>query len=368
MSRTSTLLPALLTQVSRPTSEFCVGVSHFPSSTNHPKPFLLPLFTVASRTFCVSNSQNAETAAKPQPAQKGLLSQLRKKTGFSLANCKKALLQFDNDIVAAEKWLVEEAQKQGWDKATKLAGRAANQGLVSVQAVGGSAAMVELNCETDFVARNEQFHAILNNISEVLLSQAESHCGSGETKHLTGETLNQLKVAATSEETLKDLIALGIGNLGENMSLRRSVLVCAAEGESLATYVHAKVGKSLHAQLGKFGAILRYKATGPADSHQEIAKRLCQHVVGMNPLTLGDFDDEVTKREIRDDWVDVEVKEGEDETMVSPDKLMPVHEKDSRFLFQEFILDPSLTVKEVVVANGIQILDFVRYQSGEELS
>jgi elongation factor Ts len=103
-------------------------------------------------------------------------------------------------------------------------------------------------------------------------------------------------------------------------------------------------------------------------SHQEIAKRLCQHVVGMNPLTLGDFDDEVTKREIRDDWVDVEVKEGEDETMVSPDKLMPVHEKDSRFLFQEFILDPSLTVKEVVVANGIQILDFVRYQSGEELS
>jgi translation elongation factor EF-Ts len=57
----------------------------------------------------------------------------------------------------------------------------------------------------------------------------------------------------------------GIGNLGENMSLRRSVLVCAAEGESLATYVHAKVGKSLHAQLGKCGAILRYKATGPAD-------------------------------------------------------------------------------------------------------
>jgi len=318
------------------------------------------------RIFSTNQPHLAATATKEKSASKGPLSQLRKKTGFSLANCKKALQQFDNDIDAAEKWLIEEAQKQGWEKATKLAGRDANQGLVGVLTEGSFATMVELNCETDFVARNEQFHAIVERLSVALVQQAGQRCPDGGIDKLDGEALQAIH-ADESGQTLKDLVALGIGNLGENMVLRRSVLMRAAEGERFATYVHARVGKDTRAHMGKFAAILRYTADGSDEAQDTIARRVCQHVVGMKPVSLGDINDEVVKREIQDDAFDIEVKEGEDEKMVSPDQLMPVVEKDSRLLFQEYILDPSRVVKEVVMDHGITLIDFVRFQCGEEI-
>jgi len=331
-----------------------------------PRYFLPSITALPVKTFSSTVPCKAETAVKEKPATKSPLSQLRKKTGFSLANCKKALQQFDNDVEAAEKWLIEEAQKQGWEKATKLAGRDANQGLIGVLASGDAAAMVELNCETDFVARNEQFHDIVEQLTTALAKQASTNCSGGEISRVDGEQL-QAMPAADEGQTLKDVVALGIGNLGENMVLRRSVMLRAAEGERFATYVHARVGKSTPAQMGKFAAILRYTTDGSDEDHETIARRVCQHVVGMKPATLGDINDEVVKREIIDDTFDIEVKEGEDEHMVSPDKLMPVVEKDSRLLFQEYILDPSRVVKEVVLDHGITIIDFVRFQCGEEI-
>jgi len=319
------------------------------------------------KLFCTNATLLAEAATKAKPASKSPLSQLRKKTGFSLANCKKALQQFDNDVEAAEKWLIDEAQKQGWEKATKLAGRDANQGLVGVITTGGLAAMVELNCETDFVARNEQFHAIVERLTTALVQQVETRCGGGEVSRIEGEELQALP-SEEAGQTLKDVVALGIGNLGENMILRRSVLIRAAADERFATYVHARVGKHADAQMGKFAAVLRYKTDGTDESHETIARRVCQHVVGMNPLTLGDINDEVVKREIHDDVFDIEVKEGVDEQMVSPDKLMPVVEKDQRLLFQEYILDPSRVVKEVVLDHGITIVDFLRGFNAEKKS
>jgi len=333
---------------------------------NSSKPVLSALNNGSARTFSVSQPHLAAAAAKEKSASKGPLSQLRKKTGFSLANCKKALQQFDNDIEAAEKWLIEEAQKQGWEKATKLAGRDANQGLIGVLTEGTSAAMVELNCETDFVARNEQFHSIVDRLSAALVKQVDQRCAKGGRNIFEGEELQALSADDTGQN-LKDLVALGIGNLGENMILRRSVLLRATEGEQFATYVHARLGKETRAQMGKFAAILKYKTDGTDQGHETIARRICQHVVGMNPLSLGDINDEVVKREIVEEAFDIEVKEGEDEKMVSPDNLMPVIEKDTRLLFQEYILDPSRVVKEVVVDHGITILDFVRFQCGEEI-
>jgi len=343
------------------------SVTNFePLNVNSAKYFLPSSSVNNVKTFTASAPQYAEAAAKEKPASKSPLSQLRKKTGFSLANCKKALQQFDNDIEAAEKWLIDEAQKQGWEKATKLAGRDANQGLIGVLATRATAAMVELNCETDFVARNEQFHEIVERLTTALTKQAETRCAGGEVSRVEGDDLQALPTEDAGQ-TLKDVVALGIGNLGENMVLRRSVLMRAAEGERFATYVHARVGKSTETQMGKFAAILRYKTDGTDEAHETVARRVCQHVVGMNPATLGDINDEVVKREMQDDTFDIEVKEGEDEHMVSPDKLMPVVEKDSRLLFQEYILDPSRVVKEVVLDHGITIVDFVRFQCGEEI-
>jgi len=343
------------------------GVVHLEQAIINSGKYILPASQFGnSKLFCTNGPLLAEAATKAKPASKSPLSQLRKKTGFSLANCKKALQQFDNDVEAAEKWLIDEAQKQGWEKATKLAGRDANQGLVGVITTGGLAAMVELNCETDFVARNEQFHAIVERLATALVQHVETRCGGGEVSRIEGEELQALPAEETGQ-TLKDVVALGIGNLGENMILRRSVLIRAAADERFATYVHARVGKHSDAQMGKFAAILRYKTDGTDESHETIARRVCQHVVGMNPLTLGDINDEVVKRELHDDVFDIEVKEGVDEQMVSPDKLMPVVEKDHRLLFQEYILDPSRVVKEVVLDHGITIVDFVRFQCGEEI-
>merc|ERR1719370_2609122 len=165
-------------------------------NTNSCKYVLSSVHICNAKTFSTGQVRCTEAAVKEKPSQKGPLSQLRKKTGFSIANCRKALQPFDNDLEAAEKWLVDEAQRQGWEKSTKLAGRDANQGLIGITASGSTAAMVELNCETDFVARNEQFHAIVEQLAAALVTRADSLCAGGEASRLEGEALQTVSAGS----------------------------------------------------------------------------------------------------------------------------------------------------------------------------
>ncbi|XP_067687790.1 elongation factor Ts, mitochondrial-like [Haliotis asinina] len=298
-----------------------------------------------------------------QTVDKALLSKLRKKTGFPLINCKKALDQFDSDLEQAEKWLLEQAQKEGWAKATKLQNRPMSQGLVGVIGDQQTATMVEVNCETDFVARNEKFVKLVSSLTmacqEHFLRQTDRKVS------LEGAAVQDLQTAGG--KTLADMVALEVGSVGENMSLRRAVHLRAAENNFLSSYVHvsgAEINTNSECRLGKFGSLLELQdlpvmseessdstsSDSDTDSsssdeeeapltREEACRQLAQHVVGMNPRHIGKEDDEPSKSK----------------------------DEEDKLIFQEFLMDPRLLVKDMLRKNHLAIKEFVRFECGEDL-
>ncbi|XP_075121790.1 elongation factor Ts, mitochondrial [Leptodactylus fuscus] len=275
-------------------------------------------------------------------ADKELLVKLRKKTGYSFINCKKALEKFSNDAKQAETWLHEQAQKEGWNKATKLQGRKTTEGLVGLLQEGNTAVMVEVNCETDFVARNVKFQQLVQQAALCTLKQCRSggqQQASYSKGFLPGEEILQMK---TDELTLKDVLAMTIGKLGENMLMKRAAWVMTSSDMFIGSYMHgalqADLPSSANISFGKYGSLVVCRRTDENSTSNitELGRRLGQHVVGMNPLSVGTIEDE---------------SEGDAET---------------RMLAQPFLLEPSLTVGQYLQPHGVQVLDFVRFECGEE--
>lgn len=267
-------------------------------------------------------------------ADKSLLAKLRRKTGFSISNCKKALELHDNDADKAESWLRAQAQAQGWEKATKLSGRRTAQGLVGIHIEGHSGVMVEVNCETDFVARNEKFTTLVSQVTKDFFQQAATATPhpQGVVKESFSE--EQLRAVPAGEgKTLGDKLALAIGTIGENMSLPRATRVTVDQDTQLVGYCHpSTVDQDM--PRGRYGSILALRTHRPLT---EVAKQLCAHVIGMNPKAIGE--------------------EGDPKAENPDDETLLVH--------QEFLSDPSLTVGEVLREEGLQVVDFVRYEAGE---
>uniref|UniRef100_A0A8C5Q0C1 Elongation factor Ts, mitochondrial n=1 Tax=Leptobrachium leishanense TaxID=445787 RepID=A0A8C5Q0C1_9ANUR len=275
-------------------------------------------------------------------SDKDLLLKLRKKTGYSFMNCKKALQKFSNDIKQAETWLHQQAQKEGWNKASKLQGRKTSEGLVGLLHEGNTAVMVEVNCETDFVARNVKFQQLVQQLAVGTLR----HCQKQE-QSLTsflkgffgGDELLQMK---TEEALMKDQLAMTIGKLGENMTMKRAVWVMASSDMFIGSYMHGTPAVGIPSlssmSFGKYGALVICQAADHSfkGNVSELGRRLGQHVVGMSPLSVGSVEDESS---------------GETET---------------RMLAQPYLLEPDLTVGQYVQPRGIHVLDFVRFECGEE--
>ncbi|PIK60926.1 putative elongation factor Ts, mitochondrial [Apostichopus japonicus] len=230
---------------------------------------------------------------------KGNLSKLRKKTGFSFINCKKALEKFENDIEKAEVWLKEQAQKEGWSKATKLKDRATAQGLIGLICQDQCATMVEVNCETDFVARNNKFQHFVGQAASSTLAECKKMNDSSEKavkKILSADELKNIPVIQESK-SLGELLVLTIGQIGENMSLRRGIFINAPSGSIIGSYVHSalanpKSSPSGKFTLGKYAALVLFRRTGETQSgtpSSDIGRRLSQHVVGMNPKIIGEY-------------------------------------------------------------------------------
>ncbi|XP_045179390.2 elongation factor Ts, mitochondrial-like [Mercenaria mercenaria] len=281
---------------------------------------------------------------------KAMLSKLRKKTGYPMINCKQALEQFNNDIKQAESWMREEAQKAGWAKAGKLQDRAMSQGLVGMIQDDSAVTVVEVNCETDFVAKNENFQALVNQLAEAC---HRNMAAKGEEKIvLEKDAVNSLP---DEGKTLADYVALEIGNLGENIALRRAAYIRNDPSTIMSTFVHAAgphISKD-RCKMGKFAAIVKLEAPDVDD----IAKQLCQHVVGMNPTEIGEWQlKPVNKKEAK------KKKKGESE---SKERVEPAEEK--RLLDQEFLLEPGFTVRSFLQDNGPKVVDFVRLECGEDL-
>lgn len=296
------------------------------------------LRTVTTELLKVSVRQHVQTfhtGCQFLAAEKALLMKLRKSTGYTFINCKKALEKFDNDMKQAESWLHKQAQKEGWSKANKLEGRKAKDGLIGLFVGEKAAVMVEVNCETDFVARNEKFQQLVKDAAYATLAhhQSKNQSKTGYVKSiLEGSDLTKLSVG--EGVSLADQVALTIGRLGENMSVKRAVMLGVPAGWHIGSYVHGDVSGHTDMALGRYGALVVFQG-GKEESRQVLGRKLSQHVVGEEPKTLGNMED------------------------------IPCGESETRLLPQVFLMDSSRTVAQFLLGQEARVLDFVRFQCGE---
>jgi elongation factor Ts len=207
-----------------------------------------------------------------------LVKDLREKTGAGMMDCKTALTETGGDVEAAIDWL----RKKGLSKAAKKADRIAADGLIGVAVAGRTAALVEVNSETDFVARNDKFQDMVRQIAVLATG--------------TGGSLEGLLAAgypgtSNSVDThVKEMVA----TIGENMSLRRTAAIEAKEGV-VASYVHNRVADG----LGKIGVIVALESKGAADSVAEIGRQIALHIAAANPqsVSVDDLDAAIVERE-----------------------------------------------------------------------
>jgi elongation factor Ts len=328
------------------------------------------------------------------------LGMLRRKTGFALNLCKKALSANENDVKRAEKWLQEEAKRNGWQKASQLQSRRASEGLVGVyvNANHRSGVLLEVNCESDFVARNEIFR---NLVSQLTLKMASATIVKGEvpSKGESGNILPALKkypIAGAQLEPFKDSLATAITQLGENIKLTRAMLI---ENVTVGTdspihllgYAHAVGGQSNSlngVSIGKYGTVLAFREVAPvkvqqveesvnnsstssekgteqstateedpdafeeleqnssnlvgdSTSRAQVAKLVCQHIIGLKPTRVSRPEAEAKE-------------EGQ------------VDDSDA-LLDQKFLVNEQVTVRQLCSERGLNIVDFQRFECGQNL-
>jgi elongation factor Ts len=206
-----------------------------------------------------------------------LVKDLREKTGAGMMDCKKALAETGGNLESAVDWL----RKKGLSAAAKKAGRVAAEGLIAVVAVGNKGAVVEINAETDFVSRNDQFQAFVRAAAQVAMAK--------------GDDVAAIKAApgpggASIEQGLTSLIA----TVGENMSLRRAKVLEVKHGV-VASYVHSAVAPG----LGRIGVLVALESTGDAAKLAEVGKQLAMHVAAADPqfVTIASVDPAAVARE-----------------------------------------------------------------------
>lgn len=242
----------------------------------------------------------------------------------------------------AEKWLRAEAQKMGWSKAQKVEGRTTAQGLVGVLIKNNIGALVEVNCETDFVARNKEFQSFLSKASHSCINYMSAVDSTNVTKIGIGsDALKNIKFS--DDKTLADHLALLIGTVGENATLKRAICYKTPENVTLVGYAHSTSDQPQNMEdglFGKYGAIAAFKSQTPIDAEKhELQTKILQHIVGMNPVKVGDKEN--------------------DERNASKDD-------ETCLIYQEYLLDPDVTVGEVLEESGLEVLDFQRFACGEQ--
>ncbi|MCR4267314.1 translation elongation factor Ts [Nitratireductor sp. ZSWI3] len=279
--------------------------------------------------------------------------ELREKSGAGMMDCKAALTETNGDMEAAIDWL----RKKGIAKADKKAGRTAAEGLIGVAAGTDSAVLVEVNSETDFVARNDAFQELVSNIASVALG--------------TDGTLDAVAAATypSSGKSVADTIKDAIGTIGENMTLRRSAKLSVANG-AVATYVHNAVTDG----LGKLGVLVAVETTGNADAARAFGRQVAMHVAATNPLALteAEVDPAAVARE-KDIFSDQARQSGKPENIIEKmvEGRMRKFFEEVVLLKQAFVINPDLTVEKALaeaekeIGAPAKITGFVRLALGE---
>ena len=278
--------------------------------------------------------------------------ELRERTGAGMMDCKKALAETNGEMEAAIDWL----RTKGLAAAAKKAGRTAAEGLIGVAVAGNRGAVVEVNSETDFVAKNEIFQDFVRNVAQIALEK--------------GTDVEALSAADyPMGGTVAEALTNNIAKIGENQSLRRAAVVEVAKGV-VVPYVHNQVVPG----LGKIGVLVALEGAAPADTLTALGKQIAMHVAAANPLALNadDLDPTLIERE-RSIAMEKAKESGKPQNIVEKmvEGGLAKFRKDNALLSQLFVMDGKTPVADVVASaakeagTGITLKGFVRFQLGE---
>ncbi len=282
-----------------------------------------------------------------------MVKELREKTGAGMMDCKKALSENDGDMDAAVDWL----RTKSLATVAKKAGRVAAEGLVGVASSGNTGAVVEVNSETDFVARNDSFQDMVTKISTIALDN------NGDVETIAAADF------PGSGKSVKDHVADMVSTIGENMHLRRSAALSVGSGV-VSSYVHNQIS----AGLGRIGVLVALESEGNEEALANFGKQLAMHVAAATPLAISsdDLDPEVVERE-RSILAEQARESGKPEEIIGKmveGRLRKFFE-ESVLMSQTFVIDGETVVEKAVkaaeadVGAPIKVAGFLRFELGE---
>jgi len=280
-----------------------------------------------------------------------MVKDLRERTGAGMMDCKAALDETKGDVEAA----IDLLRKKGLAKAAKKSGRVAAEGLIGAIVAGNKGVVVEVNSETDFVARNDLFQGLVKMIAQVALD--------------AGDDVEAIKAAKVGNTTVAEAISESVAKVGENMSLRRAKRLAVAQGV-VASYVHSAVIDG----LGKIGVLVALESSGKQDVLADLGRKLAMHVAASNPLAIepSGLDPVVVARE-KDVMAEKFRAQGKPANMIEKivESGLKTYYKEVCLLDQAYIHDSAKTVAQAVketegAAGGpVKIAAFVRFALGE---
>ncbi len=266
-----------------------------------------------------------------------MVKELRETTGAGMMDAKKALTETDGDFEAAIDWL----RTKGLAKAAKKSDRVAAEGLVAVAVDGGKGVAVEINSETDFVAKNADFQAMVASFAKAGLGV---------------NSVEELADASVDGKSVADILTDKIATIGENMTLRRMTILT---GDEVATYVH----NAAATDMGQIGVLVALKGSNP-----EFGRQVAMHIAAVNPAALNadELDAAYVERE-KAILVDQARESGKPEAVI--EKMIEGRMKkflgEVTLLGQSFVINPDLTVEQAAKEAGVEITGFVRLAVGE---
>ncbi len=276
---------------------------------------------------------------------------LREKSGAGMMDCKKALTEANGDMDAAMDWL----RAKGLAAAAKKSSRTAAEGLVGVEVSGTKGAAVEVNSETDFVAKNEQFQTFVRDVTSVALE--------------LGDSLDTIKAAHLGGKTVEEVLTTNIATIGENQAIRRARRLEVSAG-AVVPYVHNAAAPG----LGKIGVLVALESDADHDTLAGLGKQIAMHIAAAFPLALDEsgLDQDVIKRE-RAIATEKAAESGKPADIIEKmvDGAIKKFAKENALLSQLFVMDGKTPIADVVAkaakdaGKSIVLKDYVRFQLGE---
>ena len=281
-----------------------------------------------------------------------LVKELRDKTGAGMMDAKKALVETKGDIEAASDWLRE----KGILKAAKKADRVAAEGLIGVASSGNAAALVEVNSETDFVAKNPEFQGAVRAIADIALKNG-------------GDPAKTLHATAPTGGTVGEMLVGLVAKIGETMGLRRAASLSVGEGV-VATYIHNSAGDG----LGKIGVLVALESSGDKSRLNDLGRKVAMHVASMKPLaaTTAELDPKVVEKE-KAILTAQAAESGKPANVVEKmvEGRIRKFYQESVLVEQAFVMDPDTTVGKFIEKHAaelkapIKLKGFVKFEVGE---